>query len=67
MGITTHMLSSRCAEVIGLDKAQDRLALARAAYPTVRFEQLDIFDDDTKLELLGAGFNVVLIDINGSD
>ena len=60
---------SRGENVVGVDLAMESVEKARASYPALSFEHLDIFEEGAAAalqKLAPAGFGRVFIDINGS-
>ena len=71
LGLTTAVLAERVGaeNVVGVDLAMESVEKARASYPDLRFEQLDIFEEGAAAalqKLAPAGFGRVFVDINGS-
>ena len=71
LGLTTAVLAERVGaeNVVGVDLAMESVEKARASYPDLTFEQLDIFEEGAAAalqKLAPAGFGRVFIDINGS-
>ena len=71
LGLTTAVLAERVGakNVVGVDLAMESVEKARASYPDLRFEQLDIFEEGAVAalqKLAPAGFGRVFVDINGS-
>ena len=71
LDVTTAVLAERVGakNVVGVDLAMESVEKARASYPDLRFEQLDIFEEGAAAalqKLAPAGFGRVFIDINGS-
>ena len=71
LGLTTAVLAERVGaeNVVGVDLAMESVEKARASYPDLRFEHLDIFEEGAAAalqKLAPAGFGRVFVDINGS-
>ncbi|MEO7327390.1 MAG: class I SAM-dependent methyltransferase [Minicystis sp.] len=58
-GYVTRKLHGLGHEVIGIDAAPDGIAIAREAYPELRFEVASVYDDDLSV-LVGTNVDAVI-------
>lgn len=63
-GVTTALLADRCAAAVGFDLSEAVIGMARARFPSLRFEVAAAADVGA-LRRLGP-FDVLFVDINGS-